>query len=449
MKKLIRSVIVLFFLFFFENLTFAQGWMSLTNPLGMGENSMTGKVIFVSPTEGWITTRDGNFLHTIDGGTNWVVVDPSPNDTDFCFSDPSITMDWVGTTHGWNIVTIGNMDSAVGAAVYKTTNGGINWTRQVLSNEVGVLGIELQFTDVNHGWVLLFSFTGLPKFLRTTDGGTTWNEFNGAGIFYFIDNNVGWAYSGAGPTGTEPPHKIMKTIDGGNNWSEQFNDSTAGTYEAMFFTDANHGWIVGDLGKVLKTIDGGVNWTYVTNIFGGTSEKVRTVFFLDANNGWIPYKRNTGTSNEPIVYHTTDGGASWTIQSTPLGDNQGFNSIFSIYFWDLQTGWLSADWGRLAKYVGVTGVEKNTSPDNFSLEQNYPNPFNPGTKINYSIKENSFVTLKVFDVLGNEISILVNEEKPAGNYSIDFNAKSLSNGIYFYSITAGDFSSVKKMILLK
>ena len=85
----------------------------------------------------------------------------------------------------------------------------------------------------------------------------------------------------------------------------------------------------------------------------------------------------------------------------------------------------------------------------YSLEQNYPNPFNPSTTIKYQIPELSFVTIKVYDVLGNEITTLVNEEKPAGNFEVEFNASNLTSGIYFYRIQAGDFVETKKMVLMK
>jgi lysophospholipase L1-like esterase len=101
-------------------------------------------------------------------------------------------------------------------------------------------------------------------------------------------------------------------------------------------------------------------------------------------------------------------------------------------------------------------VKTGNQPNTFSLLQNYPNPFNPSTKILYSIPKESFVTLKVYDSLGNEITTLVNEEKPAGNYEVDFNAanlpagrQGLSSGIYFYKLTAGNYSKVRKMILMK
>ncbi len=106
------------------------------------------------------------------------------------------------------------------------------------------------------------------------------------------------------------------------------------------------------------------------------------------------------------------------------------------------------DYSGVFEYSDVIEIEVGT-PTKFSLEQNYPNPFNPITTLSYSIKEKTLVTLKVFDILGNEVSTLVNEEMESGYYNLKFNASSLSSGIYFYSLKAGDFVSTKKMILLK
>jgi hypothetical protein len=89
------------------------------------------------------------------------------------------------------------------------------------------------------------------------------------------------------------------------------------------------------------------------------------------------------------------------------------------------------------------------NPNKFSLEQNYPNPFNPFTNMQYSVSSKQFVVLKVFDVLGNEIATLVDEEKPAGNYKVTWNAENLSSGIYFYELNAEGKSISKKMCLLK
>ena len=89
------------------------------------------------------------------------------------------------------------------------------------------------------------------------------------------------------------------------------------------------------------------------------------------------------------------------------------------------------------------------APTSYSLSQNYPNPFNPSTKISYNIAMVGIVSLKIYDILGREVSTLVNEEKPAGKYEVNFNASNLASGVYFYQIKAGDFVQSKKMILLK
>jgi hypothetical protein len=93
--------------------------------------------------------------------------------------------------------------------------------------------------------------------------------------------------------------------------------------------------------------------------------------------------------------------------------------------------------------------EANVIPDKYSLSQNYPNPFNPITNIKYDIPERSVILLKIYDVLGSKVGIIVNEEKPTGTYEITWNAEKFPSGIYFYRLQAGDFIQTKKMILLK
>jgi hypothetical protein len=103
------------------------------------------------------------------------------------------------------------------------------------------------------------------------------------------------------------------------------------------------------------------------------------------------------------------------------------------------------------KFEEVMPVAKNENllPSEYSLSQNYPNPFNPNTKIKYSIPNSSFVIIKIYDVLGNEIEILVNEEKPVGAYELTWYAENLPSGVYFYRLQAGSFVETKKMILLR
>lgn len=122
-----------------------------------------------------------------------------------------------------------------------------------------------------------------------------------------------------------------------------------------------------------------------------------------------------------------------------IAGNGGFPSVGSKMFVD------DLSWS------GTSDVEKfgDQIPAEYVLEQNYPNPFNPATTIRYSMSEASFATIKVYDILGNEVETLVNEEQSAGSYEVDFDASGLSSGMYFYKIQAGSFTETKKMLLLK
>ena len=106
------------------------------------------------------------------------------------------------------------------------------------------------------------------------------------------------------------------------------------------------------------------------------------------------------------------------------------------------------DFDGTYEYSNTIEVEIN-SPTKFSLEQNYPNPFNPSTSIQYAISSRQFVTLKVYDVLGKEVATLVNKEKPAGMYNVQFTMSNLSSGVYYYELRARDFVETKKMVLMK
>ena len=151
---------------------------------------------------------------------------------------------------------------------------------------------------------------------------------------------------------------------------------------------------------------------------------------------WI----NDGTGN--FSYSGTLGYNGISVFIADV-DNDNDNDI-AVGFWD--------GYGPNKIYLNqtITGIENIFfSPTKFKLFQNYPNPFNPGTKIQYSLGSRQFVSIKVYDVLGNEIATLVNEEKSAGEYEVNFNASNLSTGIYFYKLQTGNYSMIKKMVLLK
>lgn len=168
-------------------------------------------------------------------------------------------------------------------------------------------------------------------------------------------------------------------------------------------------------------------WTWLTN------GEIDALFIIDPS---VP------KVDDPVII------PSFNSQNIAVGDS-------AIYY--LAIGYGSNEVEMLAsmeqaqqKYDMITSVEGNESaPTTYTLNQNYPNPFNPSTKISYQLPQSGFVTLKVYNVLGKEVAMLVNDERSAGRYDVDFSAQGLSSGIYFYSIQSGLFQETKKMILLK
>ncbi|MBK8549985.1 MAG: T9SS type A sorting domain-containing protein [Ignavibacteria bacterium] len=136
----------------------------------------------------------------------------------------------------------------------------------------------------------------------------------------------------------------------------------------------------------------------------------------------------------------------------PANNNNLYQGCWGVY--KFPSGKIAASDMKTGLYVlkvgNTVGVnENNTIADDFRLEQNYPNPFNPKTVIRYSLIENRFTTLKVFDILGNEVTTLVNEKQNAGSHSVEWDATNYPSGIYYYRIYAGNFTDTKQMILLK
>jgi hypothetical protein len=162
--------------------------------------------------------------------------------------------------------------------------------------------------------------------------------------------------------------------------------------------------------------------------------------------------------NQGLIWHKASLGGRWIWGHT--GGDLGVRTamFFSpsegtgvIYFGNAHTsGFWNIIVDALFDYAAPVSVEDEiTLPISYKLYQNYPNPFNPTTTIKYQIPEISFVTIKVYDVLGSEIATLVNEEKVAANYEIEFNATQLPSGVYFYRLQAGSFVETKKMVLLR
>jgi hypothetical protein len=164
------------------------------------------------------------------------------------------------------------------------------------------------------------------------------------------------------------------------------------------------------------------------------------LFFL------IPCLSTNGQNQIPYSVFSAGGNSqsnSQNILFSTLGE--GFIGASSNSSNQLLLGFWTA-----YKQNAVTSVKDEKSiPNEYKLEHNYPNPFNPSTTIRFSIPERSFVSLKVYDILGNEVTTLVNKDMETGNYETKFNADNYSSGIYIYKISAGNFINTRKMILVK
>ena len=186
------------------------------------------------------------------------------------------------------------------------------------------------------------------------------------------------------------------------------------------------------------TVNGGTNWTsgYTP---AGVQYAIKNI--PGSSNVW---SCGTGNTDGAILY-SSNNGINWSTYFT-------MNDIgLCITFASTGNGWIGCTSGAIYRYSAPVEVKNNntSSTIKYILEQNYPNPFNPNTVISYSILTNSHVQLKVYDMTGREIVTLVDKFQNSGTHKIQFTAKQLPSGIYFYKLFAGNFVDVKKMILLK
>ncbi len=228
-----------------------------------------------------------------------------------------------------------------------------------------------------------------------------------------------------------------------------------------------------------KTIPAGANTVYDTLYIPGSASLNSIEVFLaiqnsniggtavniKAPNGFDRYLTafNGGNGNDILTF-ILDGGNSlnnsfppWSHIAGPIetmgnfgGTNVQGNWILSVQSLAGQPEGKILGWGlRINNSVTYSEPVSSNIPSTFSLKQNYPNPFNPYTEIKFDLPKDEMVKISVFDVLGSEIIVLVNEFKKAGEYNVKFDAAKLSSGVYFYSIAAGEFTDTKKMVLVK
>jgi hypothetical protein len=234
--------------------------------------------------------------------------------------------------------------------------------------------------------------------------------------------------------------KVYRSTNFGatGSWSAGVTTGNVSTY-GVWFTNATNGMCVGTIAQ--KTTDGGATWT-AAGTPGGSGNM--TSVGGSGNLFWLTRGNN--------IYGTTDFGTTWTGAGYPSGTQALWATNIATGTNGCLIGWSAGATGTIVKLTGIPVAVNNNNneiPQVYMLNQNYPNPFNPNTTISFAIPKAGNVELKIYDVVGREVSVVVNEFRQAGNYSVNFDASNLASGVYVYSIKSGDFIDSKKMVLIK
>lgn len=424
---------------------------------------------FVDDSIGYFYSRgQGNLSKSTDGGSNWQLI--------HTFGPTVYDVKWYDENTGWCITF------QLTGSLIKTTNGGIDWQGFDYFNSFDGGFEKVGIINENSVIVPGYYYSGEKVFFKTTDGGTTWTEIptnlDMIGRIQFINDNIGWIESSWGLYKTSDGgfnweqqvtnvfdfdfinenigwyingNQIKMTTDGGFSWTSQ-NSGTNNTLHSINFVDQNYGWISGDNGTILHTINGGTPVELVSFKADVAGDKVNLSWLTATefnNRGFEIQKSTASTQNgDWKIIGFIDGNGSTTKPHSYSFTEENLTS--GKYSYRLK----QIDFDGTFRYSQIIEAEVNLSRE-FSLSQNYPNPFNPVTTIKYSLPSvnssggRDLVTLKVYDVLGNEIRTLVSEEQSPGFHKVIFDAENLPSGVYIYRLTAGSYSSSRKLILLK
>jgi photosystem II stability/assembly factor-like uncharacterized protein len=385
----------------------------------------------------------GLFISTNSGNT-WDTLLTSISPTDFVvnYQNPNIIYIVGGVAYG----------------LIKTTDGGINWfsSSNGIDINAGTGTYTIAMDPINPN--ILFCGTLGPmggSLYKTTNSGEDWFIPNadsflfdiGAAVIEYDPYNPSMLYVGRAMNG-----KLFRSTDGGVNFEFAGYENGGGIYSLKFGRNsdemyATSSWSFSYPVGIFRTNNGGVTWENLGEGFNGSVSVLDVALnFLEQEYIYIAVNSSMDTSG---VYVKIDDGP-WTL----IGLNDEFISSLLIKNSLLYAGTNNGIYTRelISNMDSETNLIKN---GNFVLYQNYPNPFNPTTTIKFEIPDVEttrpivFTTLEVYDILGNEVATLVNEEKQLGVYEVEFDGSQLSSGIYFYTLSAGNFTATKKLILIK
>ncbi|MDD5362727.1 MAG: T9SS type A sorting domain-containing protein [Ignavibacteria bacterium] len=421
------------------------GWQLQTNLQTMLNGRVIKDMTFLDSLTGFAVTSNltpgdsGYIFKTTNGGNNWFVnFMPSKY-----FSNIKFINDSIGYACG---------GSGGGTAYYcKTTNRGINWTGNVCGWAALFSGISV----INKDTIYLADDNALVGgVFRSTDGGGNWQRIYNGGMYNPQD-----IYMINGRTGFYSQENTYKTTDGGFSWTIMDN---VGFRYMKFFDTLNGYRITSSTYNVQKTTNCGINWTtqVLPDVPGGymTKQFLRLCFVgtdtIWAAGGLVQYPNPLRTWG--VLYKTTNSGLNWGYQipdtSYQIPEYDFVNFVGKKIGWAydmLGVGIFTTVGGDSTILVGINQTG-NTIPEQFTLEQNYPNPFNSMTNVKFQIVNSGNVKIKVFDVQGREIAVLVNEKLQSGTYQVRFDGSNLSSGVYFYTMFVNEKRiDGRKMLLIK
>jgi len=355
-------------------------------------------------------------------------------------------------------VTMQDESLKTSGGIFKTTDGGAHWIKQSTAfTGSGGKPMFIHFFDPENGLVVGERNPGLWEIYTTTNGGTQWDNVPSAnippklsgewlreGFEFAVFHNTFWFCT----TGTSG--RVFKSTNRGRDWTAAVPGSGYNRIHTIAFQDDSVGLacaFAGSKSTIIRTTNGGKTWFPTTTPLTPTPH---IISYVPGTSGSYVVVGHPSEGNNTGTAITLNGGSSWTtIDTNPYG---------LLAFVAPDIGWAvggnNAGSLSIFRWSGkslITSVQRTTGelPGVISLAQNYPNPFNFSTKIRYQIPSEENVSLKVYNVFGNEVSTLVNELKQAGSYEVDFGAQGLPGGIYFYHLRAGNNIEIKKMILIK